>query len=130
MRAVLPGHAARSAERLGAAPVREARPTAEGLGAAESGAGRRRRGSRRGSVPGRGTSQPSRFAWLRTSDALLVAALLCLGAGLLAYLPYAFGLDTWLGLAAGREIWQTGIPHHEMLTVIAHGAGWVDQQWL
>jgi hypothetical protein len=59
-----------------------------------------------------------------------VAALLFLAAGLLTYLPSAFGVDTWLALAAGREIWQSGIPHHETLTVMAHGAAWVDQQWL
>lgn len=130
MRAGLPEHGARSADRLGAAVVDEGVPAAEVLGASRPRAGQRRRTSRRRFVPGSGWARSSRFAWLRSSDALLVAAVLSLGAGLLAYLPYAFGLDTWLGLAAGREIWQTGIPHHETLTVIAHGAGWVDQQWL
>ncbi len=33
-------------------------------------------------------------------------------------------------LAAGREIWQSGLPHHETFTVLAHGVSWVDQQWL
>jgi hypothetical protein len=42
----------------------------------------------------------------------------------------SFNIDSWLELAAGREVWQGGIPHHNMLTVVAHGAQWIDQQWL
>jgi hypothetical protein len=42
----------------------------------------------------------------------------------------AFNVDSWLALAAGRQVWRSGIPHHEMLTVIAHGHPWIDQQWL
>jgi MFS family permease len=38
--------------------------------------------------------------------------------------------DGWLALLAGRLIAQHGIPHHDTLTVMAHGARWVDQQWL
>jgi hypothetical protein len=63
-------------------------------------------------------------------NALLVIATLALATGLLAYVSSAFGVDSWLALAAGREIWQNGLPHHETFTVIAHGVTWVDQQWL
>jgi hypothetical protein len=38
--------------------------------------------------------------------------------------------DTWLALAAGRDVAEHGIPHHESLTVLAHGRRWIDQQWL
>ena len=64
------------------------------------------------------------------SDALLVAAVLALATGLLAYLPGAFSVDSWLALATGRDIWQHGLPFHETLTVVSHGVRWVDQQWL
>lgn len=64
------------------------------------------------------------------SDALLAAALVVFATGLLAYLPSAFGVDSWLALMAGRDIWQHGLPHHESLTILSHGVAWVDQQWL
>ena len=38
--------------------------------------------------------------------------------------------DTWLGLVAGREVWQHGIPATEHLTTLAAGREWIDQQWL
>jgi hypothetical protein len=38
--------------------------------------------------------------------------------------------DTWLALVAGRLVWSDGLPHHDALTVWAHGRTWVDQQWL
>jgi hypothetical protein len=72
----------------------------------------------------------SRIAFLTGPDALLVAAILFLSGGLLMSLPSAFSVDSWLALSTGREIWQVGLPHHETLTVIAHGVRWVDQQWL
>lgn len=66
----------------------------------------------------------------RGSDVLLAVAMLALGAGLIAYLPGAFSVDTWLALATGRDVWQSGLPHHETLTALSHGAVWIDQQWL
>lgn len=38
--------------------------------------------------------------------------------------------DSWLTLVAGRLVARDGIPHHELLTVWAHGRPWIDQQWL
>lgn len=67
---------------------------------------------------------------LASADTPLVIAVLALATALLAFLPSAFGVDSWLALLAGRDIWQHGLPQHETLTVIAHGVHWVDQQWL
>jgi hypothetical protein len=61
---------------------------------------------------------------------LLSVALLSLGVLLLILLRSSFNIDSWLELTAGRQIWQAGIPQHETLTVMAHGARWIDQQWL
>ena len=66
----------------------------------------------------------------RSSDVLLGVVVLVFAAALLINLPGEFSVDSWLELVAGRAVWQTGIPHHETLTVIAQGAQWVDQQWL
>jgi hypothetical protein len=63
-------------------------------------------------------------------DLLLAAAVAALAVVFLGQLPRAFGVDSWLALAAGREVWQGGIPHHESLTVLSLGASWIDQQWL
>ncbi|MDQ6776737.1 MAG: hypothetical protein M3071_11105 [Actinomycetota bacterium] len=71
--------------------------------------------------------------WLSSRDgvdALLAVALMGLTAALLALLPSAFSVDSWLALATGREVWSAGVPHHEVLTVMSHGIPWIDQQWL
>ena len=49
---------------------------------------------------------------------------------LLIAIPGELVQDSWATLVAGREIAQHGLPHHETLTVMAHGVRWVDQQWL
>jgi hypothetical protein len=64
------------------------------------------------------------------SDALLLVAVAALGIALLILLPQAFNDDSWLALVTGRDIWNSGVPHQETLTVISHGSRWVDQQWL
>jgi hypothetical protein len=38
--------------------------------------------------------------------------------------------DAWYTLLGGRLVARSGIPHHNTLTVLAHGHTWVDQQWL
>lgn len=63
-------------------------------------------------------------------DALLITAFLLLSVRLVMALPASFSVDSWLELTIGRLIWQVGIPHHETLTLIAHGKIWIDQQWL
>jgi hypothetical protein len=62
------------------------------------------------------------------------AATAAAGAACLALLaiagPNALVQDSWLTLVAGRLVAHSGIPHHELLTVWAHGRTWIDQQWL
>jgi hypothetical protein len=47
----------------------------------------------------------------------------------LGYSRYLFA-DSYYDLYAGRYIVHHGIPHHNVVTVVAHGAPWIDQQWL
>ncbi len=63
-------------------------------------------------------------------EIVLSTPLAVLAAVLLVELPQAFSVDSWLALVAGRSVWQSGLPHYETLTVLAHGASWIDQQWL
>src|SRR5512132_2139426 len=53
-------------------------------------------------------------------DALIVSVLL----------PLLVRSDTWLALVGGRQVWHSGLPHHDTLTVWSQGHAWVDQQWL
>jgi hypothetical protein len=46
----------------------------------------------------------------------------------LEYSRYLFA-DSYYDLYAGRYIVRHGIPHHNVVTVVAHGAPWIDQQW-
>lgn len=64
------------------------------------------------------------------SDVLLVVAMVVIATVLIAFLPSAFSVDSWLALVTGRQVWQHGVPFHETLTAIAHGKAWIDQQWL
>ena len=66
----------------------------------------------------------------RGVDVLIAVALAGLSVALLTFLPSAFNVDSWLALVTGRELWQSGLPHHELLTSLSHGATWIDQQWL
>ena len=70
------------------------------------------------------------LAFPRGSDGLLFVAVITLATVLLTALPVSFSVDSWLALVTGREVWQSGLPHYETLTAIAHGTRWVDQQWL
>lgn len=81
---------------------------------------------RLGSLRERGLALAERGGY----DVLVVAAVAALAAVFLTELPGAFGVDTWLALAAGRVVWDTGIPYHDTLTVFTLGHTWVDQQWL
>jgi hypothetical protein len=47
----------------------------------------------------------------------------------LEYSRYLFA-DSYYDLYAGRYIVQHGLPHRNVVTVAAHGAPWIDQQWL
>jgi hypothetical protein len=62
----------------------------------------------------------------------LTIAATALAAALLLILAAAAGMvgDSWLGLVAGREVAQHGLPAHDHLAVVTSGRRWVDQQWL
>jgi hypothetical protein len=66
----------------------------------------------------------------RGSDVILAVAVIGFAVALLAFVPGEFNVDSWLALVTGRELWAGGIPHHEVLTAMAHGHVWIDQQWL
>ena len=57
-------------------------------------------------------------------DALLAVAVLVFVTILLS-LPIDFSNDSWLALVTGREVWQSGVPHHELLTSLAAGHQWI-----
>jgi hypothetical protein len=63
-------------------------------------------------------------------DTLLGVVLGFLACALLFGARSVFHQDSWLALLAGREIWHSGIPHHDTLTTFTLGRDWVDQQWL
>jgi hypothetical protein len=63
-------------------------------------------------------------------DAILGVVLLAFASVLWFKLPSEFSVDTWLALVTGREVWQSGIPHHVVLTALPLGKPWIDQQWL
>jgi hypothetical protein len=62
-------------------------------------------------------------------DVLIGIALTGFAVALLGFLPSAFNVDSWLALVTGRELWQSGLPHHEVLTSMSLGKTWIDQQW-
>ncbi|HTX46548.1 MAG TPA: hypothetical protein VMD48_09730 [Solirubrobacteraceae bacterium] len=81
----------------------------------------RRRGSRNRALP----------ALFETHgvDVLLGVALTGFAVALLGFLPSSFNVDSWLALVTGRELWHSGLPHHEVLTSMSFGKTWIDQQW-
>jgi hypothetical protein len=63
-------------------------------------------------------------------EAFLVVLFAIYVIGLTWNLPSHVASDTWMTFAFGHEIVHNGLPHHDALTVWAHGRTWVDQQWL
>lgn len=70
-----------------------------------------------------------RLGWVERETFPIAVAIIYALVVLLA-LPGALVQDSWATLVAGREIATNGLPQHETLTVMAHGARWIDQQWL
>jgi hypothetical protein len=68
-------------------------------------------------------------AWIE-ANALFVSGLAAICIASLALLPDYLNQDGWLALVAGRFVASHGIPHHDALNVLTHGASWIDQQWL
>lgn len=60
----------------------------------------------------------------------LVLMLCVYGVALLLVSARSAPPDTWLGVVAGREIFEHGLPHTDTLTVLGAGREWIDQQWL
>jgi hypothetical protein len=63
-------------------------------------------------------------------EGLLVLLASGYGAVLLALAGRLVSTDSWYALVGGRVIAQHGLPSHNTLTLWAHGARWIDQQWL
>ena len=60
-----------------------------------------------------------------------IVLVLAIDAVILVFRPWTrVRSDTWLALVAGRLVSNDWLPHHDTLTVWAHGKTWVDQQWL
>ena len=66
--------------------------------------------------------RPSTLAWSAVAAAAVFAVNLLVD-------RYLFW-DSYLDLAAGRQIVHHGIPHQEIFTVASQGRQWIDQQWL
>jgi hypothetical protein len=73
------------------------------------------------------------------SDRLLEAiqqnvfVILVLAAGAALQLMVSRGAiisDAWYSLLGGRVVSNSGLPHHDTLTVFTQGREWIDQQWL
>ncbi len=82
-------------------------------------------------IPRRGL--PRSFAELtatRGSEIILGVPIALLAIIALVQLPREVNVDSWLELVTGRLVWQSGLPHHEILTAMSHGRVWIDQQWL
>jgi hypothetical protein len=82
-------------------------------------------------APGRAPRR-SLAAWIaeHPSEVLISVPIAVLAFVTLVQLPKEFNVDSWLALVTGRLVWQNGVPHHEILTTMSLGHGWVDQQWL
>jgi hypothetical protein len=63
-------------------------------------------------------------------DILLGVVVACFAIALLAEVPRDFNVDSWLQLVVGREVWQSGIPYRNLLTLTGFGHRWIDEQWL
>ncbi|HVB46189.1 MAG TPA: hypothetical protein VNF47_26250 [Streptosporangiaceae bacterium] len=70
----------------------------------------------------RGTWPVGTLAWLTAAVSLVLAANVRLSRALI--------VDSYYDLYAGRYLVRHGIPHRNLVTIAAHGAPWIDQQWL
>src|SRR5438876_2267287 len=63
-------------------------------------------------------------------EAFLIVLFAIYLVGITRSMPGQIASDTWMTLVYGREVAHHGLPHHDTLTIWAHGRTWVDQQWL
>ena len=69
------------------------------------------------------------LGWLE-GQALAITLLAAVAVFSLAQIPQHLIQDSWLALVGGRYVATQGLPHHDTLFLITHGARWIDQQWL
>jgi hypothetical protein len=72
---------------------------------------------------------PARLVTIAEQNVFVVLALAACAVIQVLAARAAIKPDSWYTLLAGRVISDSGLPHHDMLTVLAHGRSWVDQQW-
>src|SRR5579862_1141209 len=72
---------------------------------------------------------PAGLAWLE-AQSLAIMLLAAVAVFAITEIPQHLIQDSWLALIAGRYIASHGIPQHDTLFLITHGARWIDQQWL
>jgi hypothetical protein len=76
-------------------------------------------------------AQRGRFRRIVEEEYILFVLLAGFGVIFLLIFPPALIVnDSWLNLAAGREVVHHGLPSRDELTVYGLGATWTDQQWL
>src|ERR1700690_2984666 len=78
-------------------------------------------------------SLPRRLARLMgvcEANVFVVLAILIPGVLMALRLRRGIAQDAWYTLLGGRLVARSGIPHHNTLTILAHGHTWIDQQWL
>jgi hypothetical protein len=72
----------------------------------------------------------NRLRRIAEEEVFLVLLLAVFGVIVLwAFPPHLLVTDSWLMLAAGREVAENGLPTHDELTVFSLGRTWTDQQW-
>jgi len=82
-------------------------------------------------VPDPAPARRGRFRRIVEEEYILFVLLAGFGLIFLLIFPPALIVnDSWLNLAAGREVVRHGLPSHDQLTVYGLGATWTDQQWL
>jgi hypothetical protein len=80
---------------------------------------------------GRGALEPIyALAEALADESRLVASAAVFVAVLIWNLHLQVNQDAWLALAAGRTVFEHGLPHHDWLGIWTAGRSWVDQQWL
>jgi hypothetical protein len=72
----------------------------------------------------------TRFAGVVQRNVFVIVALAAAGTLQTVLSRGSIIADAWYTLVGGRMVSQEGLPHHDTLTVFAHGRQWVDQQWL
>jgi hypothetical protein len=87
-------------------------------------------GTSRGRVLGDAVSDQASWRSRLGREGLLVLLVGGYAGLLLSLAGFLVSTDSWYALVGGRLIVRHGLPSHNTITLWAHGARWVDQQWL